>query len=276
MHLVAKVFDLDIFEEEVLGESKKLIGKDGSLALVQALNRLIDRCLLFHEAISAGISASEAEFDNALLEVLEDIETAPADAEQTRMMEERIRRKIIVRKYVRQVCARDVSIADSQLLAFYEDQKEVFFAPEAVRASHILIRADAPDAFAKAKELRSRIKTPQDFIDACCSHSQCPSGMRCGDLGWFPRGQMISEIEDVAFSLQPGQISDVFKTVHGWHILMVTDRKTQQTVPFEEIRDSLKARLEQLEKEYFLIRHVNDLRRDFQDKIHILDGGYTL
>ena len=276
MHLVAKVFDLNISEDEVLNESGKLIGQDSQMALAQALNRVIDRCLLLHQARQMGIEVTEDEFDSALLETLEDIEEAPRDDENTQLLENRIRQKIVLRKFVSQLVAHDILIADEKLLAFYEDQSEVFFAPEAVRASHILFRLDEPDAEVKARELRARIQTKEDFVNFCPNHSQCPSGARFGDLGWFPRGRMIPRIEEIAFALQPGQISDVFKTRYGFHILLVTDRKLSHTVPFEEIKDSLKARLIQLQREYFLIRHVNDLRRDHQDQIVILDPRFSL
>lgn len=276
MHLVAKVFDLDISEDEVLKESEKLTDSGGALALAQALNRVVDRCLLLHQAQQMKIEVTEDEFDSALLETLEDIDEAPRDDEQTQLMEARIRQKILLRKYVNQVIAHDILIADEQLLAFYEDQSEVFFAPEAVRASHILFRLDEPGSESRAREVRASIHTAEDFISICPNHSQCPSGARCGDLGWFPRGRMIPQIEEVAFSLQPGQISDVFKTRYGYHILLVTDRKQSQRVQFEEIKDSLKARLIQLEREYFLIRHVNDLRRDHALQIKILDPRFSL
>ncbi len=275
MHLVAKVFDLDITEEEIASESAHLVGQDSDLAQVHALNRLIDRCLLFHQALSSGISASDEEYDSALLETLEDLEAAPSNDAETRALEERIRRRIIVRKYVQKICAHDVPIGDEQLLAFYEEQKEVFFAPEAVRAAHILIRADQPNAAKLAAELRDRIKTEEDFKNICGSHSQCPTGVRCGDLGWFPKGRMIKELEDAAFSMEVGEISDIIQTKHGFHILMVTDKKVQRTVAFEEIRDSLKSRLVQLEREYFLIRHVNGLRKSYQSQIRILDSRFV-
>ncbi len=274
MHLVATVFGLGITREEVLGESSKLIGQDSSVAQITALNRLIDRRLLLHQALASGLTVTEEEFDNALLETLEDLDTPPQDDMQTHQMERNIRNRILIRKYVRQVCQLKVNIGDDQLQAFYDDQREVFSAPDAVRASHILIRRDTPDAEAKARELRASIHSPEDFHNVCGEHSQCPSGVRCGDLGWFYKGQLVPEIDEVAFRLHPGEISPVFSSRHGFHILMVTEVRQPQQVRFEDIKDSLKARLVQLEKEYFLIRHVNELRKSFQDQILILDKNY--
>lgn len=275
MHLIAKVFDLDITEEEVKGERQKAALEDSPLAQIHALNRLIDRCLLFHEALVSGYSATDDEFDCALLETLEEMDTVPRSEEQTRRMEQQIRKRIIIRKYVQQICSLDIPIDDEQLLGFYEDQKDVFLAPETVRASHILIRGDEPQARETAHQLRGKIHSIQDFTLVCPDYSQCPSVVRCGDLGWFPRGKMIKEIEDVAFSLKPGEISDVFKSAHGYHILILTDKKAEHIVPFEDIRESLKARLIQLEREYLLDRHLNDLRKNYRDQIKILDKSYT-
>ncbi len=274
MRLVAKVFNLEITDADVFGESAKLIGKDSALAQQHALNRLIDRCLLFYQALQSGIGVNDDEFDTALLEALDESDEINLTTEQTRQLEERIRRKIMIRKYVQQICGREIQIAEDKLLAFYEDQKEVFSAPEMVRASHILIRADEPEAQNKALQIRAKIITPQDFTDICSSCSQCPTGVRCGDLGFFPKGRMIKEIEEVAFALEVNQISEVFQSRFGYHILMITDKKTGGSVPYNEIKQSLRARLIQLEREYFLIRHVNELRRLHKDQIIIIDGSF--
>ncbi len=276
MHLVAKVFDLAITDHDISSESAKLIGQDSGLARVHALNRLIDRLLLLHEAQQAGIDASEDEFDSALLEALEEPETGLDAGELPHDVENRIRHRVIIQKHVRQLCDLQLSVSEDTLKDFYADQAEVFSAPESVRASHILIRSDVPDAEARIRDLRQRIHTPQDFFAICENYSNCLSGARQGDLGYFARGQMIPEIDSVAFALPPNQISDVFSSRFGYHILMVTDHQYPHQVPFEEIKDSLKARLIQLQREYYLSHHVGQLRKAFQDQIQILDSSYTL
>ena len=275
MHLVAKVIDLDISEEEVALEQEQLLGQDSDLAQANALNRLIDRCLLLHQALASGISITEEEFDDALLESLEAAEEEPPDPEQTVFLEANIRRRLIIRKYVRGLCERELPVPDEQLKAFYEDQREIFLTPETVRASQILIRADAPEAEKTAQRLHERIRNPEDFQAACREISPDTAGISSADLGRFQRGTLIPEIESAAFALQAGQISEVFSSRHGYHILLVTDRKPEHEVDFEEIRESLKARLVQLEREFYLIRHLNELRRQYRDQIRILDDKYS-
>ena len=55
--------------------------------------------------------------------------------------------------------------------------------------------------------------------------SECSSKKKGGELGYFTRGQMVKEFEDAAFSTPPGQMSGIIKTVHGYHIILVEDRK---------------------------------------------------
>ncbi|MDZ4182154.1 MAG: peptidylprolyl isomerase [Candidatus Cloacimonadaceae bacterium] len=275
MSIFAKVFDIAISEDEVKRESRKLIGADSSeeLTIKQALNRLIDECVLFHVAQEKGFEASESEFDTALFESLEEMDNsetnAPLNTRQAQQLEGLIRRRIIVGKYIQSLWDKRLNIGEDELNAFYEDQKEVFYAPETVRASHILIKKESKTALKRITKLRESIKSPEDF-QKLCSHSECPTNMRCGDLGFFARGKMIKEIEDVAFSLEVNQISDIFSSPFGYHILLLTDRTEQHPVPSEDIRESLKNRLMRLEREFFLIRHNSDLREKYGDSIEIL------
>lgn len=275
MSIFAKVFDIAISEDEVKRESRKLIGADSSeeLTIKQALSRLIDDCVLYHTALEAGFSASDSEFDAALFESLEELDShennPPMNTREAKQLEETIRRRIIVGKYIQSLWDQRLNISEDELRAFYEDQQEVFFAPETVRASHILIKIDSKSALHRINELRASIKSPEDFQNLC-AHSECPTNMRCGDLGFFAHGKMIKEIEDIAFSLEVNQISDVFSSPFGYHILLLTDRVPQHPVPFEDIRESLKHRLTLLEREFFVIRHISDLREKYGESIEIL------
>lgn len=225
--------------------------------------------------MTTGLSVSDSEYDDALLESLEELDTAPKDVEQTRSLEEQTCRRVIIRKYVHDYCSKSIEISEQQLLSFYEDQKEAFFTQETVHAAHILVRGSGPDSAEKASRIRAEISTQEDFRRVCGTSSDCPSSPRCGDLGWFPRGRMISELEEVAFALQPGQISEAFKSRFGWHILLVIDRKPAQIASFEDVKDSLRARLVHLKREFLLLAHIRDLRNNYKAEIRILDPSYA-
>ncbi len=90
--------------------------------------------------------------------------------------------------------------------------------PKKVHAAHILVKTDQ-----EANVAYYDVTHGMDFASVAKARSTCPSAKNGGDLGWFGRGQMVREFEEVAFSSMKGQISRPFKTQFGWHIVQVLD-----------------------------------------------------
>lgn len=281
MVVIARVADIEITDADLASEDGALRSSEEQLAQqrIQVLNRLIDRCLLFHEASAQGILADSDEFDSALLTTLEtqnDFESSgPLSPQEARQMEERITRSIVVKKYIRQLCGQPIEIEEAELRSFYADNAEIFATPEKLRISHILIKKNAPDSQQRAQTLRDSIHSKEDFDKACSECSDCPSNLKCGDLGYIRPGQLIPAMEDVAFSLKTGEISSVFSSVHGYHILMLTDRQESVPIPYEELKDMLRARLAVMKREVILARHIKALRQKYGALIQILEGSLS-
>ena len=89
----------------------------------------------------------------------------------------------------------------------------------------------AADAEKKIKELKSTIDTTPEaeksakFAELAKENSDCPSGAKGGDLGFFSHGQMVPEFDKAAFELPVGKVSDIIKTSFGYHIILVTEKK---------------------------------------------------
>lgn len=129
----------------------------------------------------------------------------------------------------------------------YNNNIEQYSTPEQVRASHILLKTEGKDdaaVKAKAEDLLKQARAGADFADLARKYSEDDSNNKNGgDLDYFGRGRMVPEFDQVAFALEPGQISDVVKTQFGYHIIKLTDKKAATTRPLADVRQQLQDQL---------------------------------
>ena len=144
--------------------------------------------------------------------------------------------------------ARQVSVPPAELQAYYEQNKWSFAEPEQRRASHILLTVgeggsakDKDGARKLAEELLARVRArPDDFARLAREYSKDPgSAAQGGDLGLFGRNMMVKPFEVAAFSLKPGETSDVVETEFGLHIIRVTEVKGGAVAPFEQVKEKI-------------------------------------
>ena len=148
--------------------------------------------------------------------------------------------------------SKGVPVSDEELRKFYADNAARYSTPEERRASHVLIKADKDmssadkvKAKARAEELQAQArKNPAAFADLARKNSQdTGTAAQGGDLDFFGRGAMVKPFETAAFSIKPGELSDVFETDFGFHFLTVTGVRGGQKKPFEEVRAEIDAEL---------------------------------
>ncbi len=105
-----------------------------------------------------------------------------------------------------------------------------------VRARHILVETEEA-----AGELHAELVGGADFEELAQEHSIDPgSGQQGGDLGYFTSERMIPEFSEVAFSLEPGDLSDPVQSQFGWHIIRVEDRREVEKPSFEDVSGELR------------------------------------
>lgn len=241
----------------------------------RAIEQLIDGFLLLQQAKQCNIEISVDEVDQRLLEF-----TMGYDSEEEfqeylsshnidlNRLREKIKNEFYIRNYVKINFNPAVNIPNSKLEEVYLENKEAFVTQKMVKASHILIKGTDEESLLKVKKIRAMINSPEDFIREAESCSDCPSSCQCGDLGYFTLGKMVKNFEDIAFSLQINEISQPVKTQFGYHIIMVTDHKKSKTASFEEVKGALKKRLQQIDSELQLIRHLKELRANAEIEIY--------
>ncbi len=85
------------------------------------------------------------------------------------------------------------------------------------------ITRSAEEALANIIKIRAEIDSYDKFVQYAKDVSECSSAAKGGDLGFFERGQMQKEFEDVAFSIKVGDISEPVSTGSGIHIILRTE-----------------------------------------------------
>lgn len=144
-------------------------------------------------------------------------------------------------------------VTDAEVQAYYTAHQDQYQVKEQVKVRHILIAVPAgadgkTDAAAKAKaeDLLKQIKSGGNFAELASKNSDDPgSKTQGGELGWLDRGKTVPEFDKAAFSLAPGQTSDLIKTQFGYHILQVEDKKTAHLRSLAEVKPEILPLLEQ-------------------------------
>lgn len=276
--LVAKVEGEEITEEQINDEYKifesiyiKQLGEDAmsqkgedgrtleETLREQILEKTIMEKIIKNETDKMNLSVSDEEVNKKLDEYIamtggkeqfnEFLETSNLTKE---FFSENIRKEILVNKH-KEMFLSDVEIKDEESRQFFEENKENL---EVIRASHILLKTEE-----EAQKVLDMLEDGKEFEELAKGLSvDKASGLLGGDLGYFTRGTRIPEFEEVAFSLEKGQVSDIVKTEVGYHIIKLVDRKDV----YEELKDEIAMVL----KEEKYTQEMKNLRQKAKVKIY--------
>jgi peptidyl-prolyl cis-trans isomerase D len=213
----------------------------------------LDYALIKPEDLEAKISPDEAEIRAAY----------EKNKSKYQVPERRVVRYALVD--VNQI-RHNVQVSDDMLKQQYQANIQQYQVPNRVHVEHILFMtvgktdAEVEEIKKKAEEVLKQVKKGGKFEDLAKKYSEDPGSKdKGGDLSWITQGQTVPEFERTAFSLSPGQVSDLVKTQYGFHIIKVLEKETAHTKPFEEVKDSLRAPL--------LLSQADKLASDTADQL---------
>src|SRR5579864_5897820 len=123
---------------------------------------------------------------------------------------------------------------DEAMKKVYDEASKQIAGEQEVHARHILVETED-----EAKAIEAELKKGADFAELAKSKSKDPGASDGGDLGFFTKDQMVPEFANVAFSLEPGKISDPVKTQFGWHVIKVEEKRNRKAPDFEQVKPQI-------------------------------------
>ena len=123
---------------------------------------------------------------------------------------------------------------DDAMKKVYEEASKQITGEQEVHARHILVETEDD-----AKAVKAELEKGADFAELAKKKSKDPGASDGGDLGFFTQEQMVPEFSAVAFTLEPGKISDPVKSQFGWHIIKVEEKRSRQAPAFEQVKGQI-------------------------------------
>lgn len=275
----------------------------------RVVNELIVKALLNQEMQKRGIEVTNKDVDDAVKEIIDKVgskEQLDALLKQNGISNSQFKKdlkeEVKMKKLAKELGSSNVS--DAEAKNFYNDNISKFKHPDKVRASHILISVNPQEieevvksdpnnknidetavkakvaAEVQAKEAKANQilaeakKNPTQFAKLAKENSEdTATANKGGDLGFFAAKEMVPEFSKAAFSMKPNTISDKpVKTQFGYHIIMVTDRSAAGQDPFEKVKPSIKAYLENQKQIELIDKLTESLKKSA--KIEYINTSY--
>jgi len=276
--LVAIVNGFRITKEQLRKEKDFVSLKNGDLdqegIFKQALKNLIDAAIILQQSEKEDVKVMECEIDEALVDFLSYFnseENYKTKLKEIKLTEDELRDRLELHVRVGKFLAGKFECKDNaceeRLYRFFETNRELFTTDVKIRLSHILIKGDCEEAKECAEGIREKLHTPEDFNRLAATVSKCPSSSQYGDLGYLLPGELIPELDEIAFKMKPDEISDVIKTSFGFHILMLTELIPSRKLEFDEVREFLSDYHQDVLMEMNVEKYLNELRKKADIKI---------
>jgi peptidyl-prolyl cis-trans isomerase SurA len=276
--LSAVVNDAIILESEVVQRATPMLMEIESLdaqerarewrqILRKTVEQMVDEELIVQAAAEAKLEVSGDEVKKAIDEIKRQNRLTDAQLEQalvqqgTTMASYRgdIRRQILRLRAVSTLVRPRVQVSEEQIKTRYERMAGQSAVVTEVHLRHILIAlpersstAQLEAARRRAGELVARARAGEDFEALAKEASQDPTTSSSGgDLGWYKRGELPTEWEEIVFAMDPGETRGPVQGPRGLHVFQLAEHKRETVRPLEEIKDSLREQIfgEEMEKQ---------------------------
>jgi peptidyl-prolyl cis-trans isomerase C len=260
--------DQEISRAEFLVEFEQNLQKDQQLSGIEReelqrsfLVQLIDRELIHGEARRLNVVLTEADVDSALQSFRQDYPGSSFEemlAERGLTLQtwrEELKESLIMEKLLEQAVYAKISVTDDEISTYFKANRVQFDRPEQVRARQIVVADEA-----EGQQVLGLLRQGRDFAEVAAEFSLSPDAEQGGDLGFFGRGEMPPEFDEIVFDLPVKRLSDLVKSEYGYHIFLVEEKRKATRLNKKEATDEIRSILEGSKKEEVYLAWLQDMR----------------
>ncbi|MFP4524189.1 MAG: peptidylprolyl isomerase [Candidatus Woesearchaeota archaeon] len=238
------------------------------------LEQLIQQELILQAAKETGIEATEDDVDEYVDAMLEQYDVPESQLEglleqQGLTMEEfrqQTRDQMILNEYLNQTIYSDITVAQEDVAARYENNKESFMRPETATVRHILIATEgqnrtAEEALEIAGDVEAKIEP--DFGNFCAlagNYSDDPGSVAtCGEYNVTAQSNLVEPFKDAALNMSVDETL-IVETEFGQHILWKVAQHEEGYRSLEDVEDTIKTTIREERASQLIQEHINELK----------------
>ena len=245
--VVAKVNGQDIHNNDILRQLKKtlknykdrgipLTAEEEKITAKKLIENEIGRALLLQKGNEINAHVSDEALDRKLRKVKTSFKSDSIfehELKNRKLTLDQYKKELKIDLLMQQVIDQEIEpkikISEKDIQSFYEKNKEKFYMDKKARASVILVKAkrgntkSEKSAQEKIESILEKIKNGSTFNEMATKYSQDSLAPKGGDLGYFTKNQIFGAFSSRAFDMKVNEVSSVFKTGLGFHILKLTD-----------------------------------------------------
>jgi peptidyl-prolyl cis-trans isomerase SurA len=252
----------------------------------EAIKDLIDRALILQEFKKKEFNIPSYIIDDSVHRIIRQefggdrtafVRTLQAQGYTMARFRDSEKDKITVQAMRQAKTSDNIIVSPVKIREYYEKNRAAYSSPEQVKLRMIILKegavtGDAPADPANSKkemaaEIREKLAGGAEFDRLAQMYSEDSTNEAGGDWGWIERKTLNEELSKVAFSLKPGEISQIIPLDNSYYILMVEAKKPSITKPLSEVQQEIVQALVQQEKVKGQERWLQGLREKAYIKI---------